>query len=97
MNAEQALHKSLPAFSPYVPASLLPSIALVLLASTFALAFYFSTYVTNLHIGNTCSLTHVRSLPKDTLPLRETAVASISSILGGFGVVALFCSVGVNV
>jgi hypothetical protein len=42
-HAEQALHKSLPPFSPYVPASLLPSIALILLASTFALAFYFST------------------------------------------------------
>ncbi|KAH7920499.1 hypothetical protein BV22DRAFT_1198870 [Leucogyrophana mollusca] len=77
--AIQALHKSLPPFSPYVPASLLPHIALVLLASTFALAFYSST------------------LPKDTLPLRETAVASTASILGGFGVVALFCSVGVNV
>ncbi|KAG2066744.1 hypothetical protein BDR04DRAFT_1106189 [Suillus decipiens] len=77
--AIQALHKSLPPFSPYVPASLLPSIALTLLASTFALAFYFST------------------LPKDTFPLRETAVASLASVLGGFGVVALFCSVGVNV
>ncbi|OAX37007.1 hypothetical protein K503DRAFT_720400 [Rhizopogon vinicolor AM-OR11-026] len=77
--AIQALHKSLPAFSPYVSASLLPPIALILLTSTFALAFYFST------------------LPKDTFPLRETVVASIASILGGFGVVVLFCSVGVNV
>ncbi|KAH7910022.1 hypothetical protein BJ138DRAFT_1114485 [Hygrophoropsis aurantiaca] len=77
--AIQLLHKSLPPFSPYLAASTLPYIALVLLASTFTLAFYFST------------------LPKDTLPIRETAIASTASILGGFGVVALFCSVGVNV
>jgi hypothetical protein len=37
------------------------------------------------------------SLPKDSIPIREGAVASLASILGGFGVVALFCSVGVNV
>ena len=36
-------------------------------------------------------------LPKDTLPMRETAVATTASILGGFGVVALFCSAGVYV
>ncbi|KAF9235851.1 hypothetical protein BU15DRAFT_77573 [Melanogaster broomeanus] len=78
-DAIQALHKSLPPFSPYVSASLLPYIALVLLVSTFALAFYFST------------------LPKDKIPIRETAVASLASILGGFGVVALFCTAGVNV
>ncbi|KAF8725227.1 hypothetical protein AX14_008248 [Amanita brunnescens Koide BX004] len=35
------------------------------------------------------------TLPKDTIPIRETVVASAASILGGFGVVALFCSVGV--
>ena len=35
--------QTLPSFSPYVPASLLPPIALVLLATTFALTFYFST------------------------------------------------------
>ncbi|KAJ7628061.1 hypothetical protein B0H17DRAFT_1218404 [Mycena rosella] len=40
---------------------------------------------------------YVSTLPKDTLPVRETAVASVASILGGFGVVALFCTVGVNV
>ncbi|KIJ21250.1 hypothetical protein PAXINDRAFT_5433 [Paxillus involutus ATCC 200175] len=78
-DATQALHKSLPPFSPYVSASLLPHIALVLLVSTFVLAFYFST------------------LPKDKIPIRETAVASLASVLGGFGVVALFCSAGVNV
>lgn len=36
-------------------------------------------------------------LPKATLPVREAAVASLASVLGGFGVVALFCSVGVYV
>ncbi|KIM81705.1 hypothetical protein PILCRDRAFT_821052 [Piloderma croceum F 1598] len=75
----QELHNSLPAFSPYIPVALLPYIALVLLSSTFTLAFYFST------------------LPKDALPVRETAVATTASILGGFGVVALFCSAGVYV
>lgn len=42
---QQTLHKSLPAFSPYLPASLLPVLAFSLLAATFTLAFYFSTYV----------------------------------------------------
>ena len=36
-------------------------------------------------------------LPKDTIPIREASVATIASLLGGFGVVALFCSVGVYV
>ncbi|EGN92720.1 hypothetical protein SERLA73DRAFT_127311 [Serpula lacrymans var. lacrymans S7.3] len=75
----QALHKTLPSFSPYVAAPFLPYIALAFLSSTFALAFYFST------------------LPKDTLPVRETIVALIASTLGGFGVVALFCAIGVCV
>ncbi|TFK38637.1 hypothetical protein BDQ12DRAFT_683097 [Crucibulum laeve] len=78
-DAVQALYRSLPSFSPIIPVALLPFLALILLASTFVLAFYFST------------------LPKDTLPIRETAVASTASILGGFGVVALFCTVGVYV
>ncbi|KAJ6614906.1 hypothetical protein B0H10DRAFT_1802463, partial [Mycena sp. CBHHK59/15] len=30
-------------------------------------------------------------------PIRETAVATLASLLGGFGVVALFCSAGVYV
>lgn len=38
----------------------------------------------------------IHSLPKDKIPIREGAVASLASILGGFGVVALFCAVGVN-
>jgi len=40
---------------------------------------------------------HGCRLPKDTLPIREAAVASTASVLAGFGVVALFCSVGVYV
>lgn len=36
------------------------------------------------------------TLPKANV-LRELAVASTASILGGFGIVALFCSVGVYV
>jgi hypothetical protein len=45
LTVSQALHKSLPAFSPYIPVALLPYVALVLLAATFALTFYFSTFV----------------------------------------------------
>lgn len=44
-HALKALHNSLPQFRPYISASLLPQIALVLLVSTFALTFYFSTSV----------------------------------------------------
>ncbi|KAG6330562.1 hypothetical protein ID866_8526, partial [Astraeus odoratus] len=75
----QVLHQSLPPFSPYVPVSLLPFLALLLLASTFALTFYFST------------------LPIKAFPVREGGVAFLASVLGGFGVVVLFCSVGVYV
>ncbi|KAF5377287.1 hypothetical protein D9615_006465 [Tricholomella constricta] len=75
----RALHTALPPFQPLLPVALLPYLAALLLASTFALAFYFST------------------LPRDTIPIRETAVASTASVLAGFGVVALFCSAGVYV
>ncbi|TFK71742.1 hypothetical protein BDN72DRAFT_764449, partial [Pluteus cervinus] len=37
------------------------------------------------------------TLPKATVPIRELTVAAIASVLGGFGVVALFCSAGVYV
>ncbi|KIL62214.1 hypothetical protein M378DRAFT_13035 [Amanita muscaria Koide BX008] len=37
------------------------------------------------------------TLPKDNIPVRESTVASAASLLGGFGVVALFCSVGVYI
>ncbi|TFK89275.1 hypothetical protein K466DRAFT_574911 [Polyporus arcularius HHB13444] len=38
---------------------------------------------------------YASTLPKEKIPVRELAVASTASLLGGFGVVALFCSVGV--
>ncbi|OBZ79430.1 hypothetical protein A0H81_00225 [Grifola frondosa] len=79
MSDIQALHNTIPPFSPYIAVGLLPYFAFTLLAATFALAFYFST------------------LPKQTLPIREAAVASTASLLGGFGVVALFCTAGVYV
>lgn len=34
-------------------------------------------------------------LPKVNVPVREVSVAATASLLGGFGVVALFCTVGV--
>ncbi|KAJ7652155.1 hypothetical protein DFH06DRAFT_995596, partial [Mycena polygramma] len=40
---------------------------------------------------------YVSTLPKSTIPVRETAVVSLASVLGGFGVVTLFCTVGVYV
>ncbi|KAJ7820607.1 hypothetical protein B0H13DRAFT_2129986, partial [Mycena leptocephala] len=36
---------------------------------------------------------YVSTVPKATIPVRETAVVSLASLLGGFGVVALFCTV----
>ena len=41
--SHQALHRNIPAFSPYVPVALLPYLAFILLGATFVLAFYFST------------------------------------------------------
>ncbi|KAK2459747.1 hypothetical protein APHAL10511_008179 [Amanita phalloides] len=73
------LHTSLPPFAPFITVALLPYLAFLSLAFTFALAFYFST------------------LPNAAIPVRETAIATAASILGGFGTVALFCSVGVYV
>ncbi|KAF9526418.1 hypothetical protein CPB83DRAFT_857777 [Crepidotus variabilis] len=75
----QALHHSLPAFTPAISISLLPFVAAFCLLPTFALAFYSST------------------LPTSKLNVKEPATALVASILGGFGVVALFCSVGVYV
>ncbi|KAJ7159427.1 hypothetical protein C8R46DRAFT_370396 [Mycena filopes] len=40
---------------------------------------------------------YVSTLPKATIPIHETAVVSVASLFGGFGVVALFCAVGVYV
>ncbi|KAJ7859489.1 hypothetical protein B0H14DRAFT_2746543 [Mycena olivaceomarginata] len=38
---------------------------------------------------------YVSTVPKAVV--REIGVSSLASLLGGFGVVALFCAVGVNV
>jgi hypothetical protein len=46
---------------------------------------------------NTTDAYHFFSLPKDTVPIRETFVALTASILGGFGVVAMFNTAGVYV
>ncbi|KAF8224041.1 hypothetical protein L208DRAFT_1425898 [Tricholoma matsutake] len=37
------------------------------------------------------------TLPKPSIPIRETAVVTTASVLAGFGVVALFCTAGVYV
>ncbi|KAI0005299.1 hypothetical protein BJV74DRAFT_880565 [Russula compacta] len=37
------------------------------------------------------------TLSKSQIPTREAAVAILASVLGGYGIVALFCSVGVYV
>ena len=93
----QHLHKVVPAFSPYVPVGFLSYLAFVLLTATFGLAFYFTTYVELIFPPSAVLTQHVYSLPKSTIPTRETVVAIVASTLGSFGVVALFCSVGVYV
>lgn len=79
-----------------MPVALLPYIALVLLSLTFVLTFYFSTYVAADYAWCTSDSILYR-LPKDNVPIRETTVATTASLLGGFGVVALFCTMGVYV
>jgi hypothetical protein len=93
----QHLHKVVPAFSPYVPVGLLSYLAFVLLTATFGLAFYFTTYVKFILLTHARLTRRVYSLPKSAIPTRETVVAIVASTLGSFGVVALFCSVGVYV
>jgi len=41
----QHLHKTVPAFTPYVSVGVLSYLAFILLTATFGLAFYFTTYV----------------------------------------------------
>ncbi|KAJ7058818.1 hypothetical protein C8F01DRAFT_1147321 [Mycena amicta] len=38
---------------------------------------------------------YMSTLEKSSLPVREVGLASLASVLGGFGVVALFCTLGV--
>ncbi|GJE92023.1 OST5 family protein [Phanerochaete sordida] len=53
-------------------------------------------YLAFVLLGATFALAfYYSTLPK--APLRELGIAGTASILGGFGVVALFCSVGVYV
>ena len=61
------------------------------------LLFNVCAFVHGILEGHSSNVFFPHSLPKDKIPIREGAVASLASILGGFGVVALFCSVGVNV
>ncbi len=91
----QSAHKSLPAFSPYISAGLLPYLAFALLTGTFTLAFYVSTYVLVCSFLASHFSNAVHRLPKNTSITREIGIASTASCLAGFGVVALFCSVGV--
>ena len=75
----QALHKSTPAFSPTIPTALLPYLAFFLLAATFGLAFYFSTYVpvsvfypthTLILMPLFATVCQKRRFPRASLPLR---------------------------
>ncbi|KAF8584967.1 hypothetical protein K439DRAFT_1410502 [Ramaria rubella] len=91
----EKLHQSLPPFTPYLSAGLLPYLAFITLVATFALGFYFTTYVGNIRAW--LPIHTMSRLPKATIPIHEVGVASLASVLAGFGVVALFCSVGVNV
>ncbi|KAF9015907.1 hypothetical protein BDZ89DRAFT_1141165 [Hymenopellis radicata] len=55
-------------------------------------------YLALILLSATFALTfYFSTLTKDTLPVSEFRVATLASILGGFGVVALFCTVGVPV
>lgn len=96
---EQALHRQAAPFAPYVPTAALPYVAFATLAATFILAFYSSTSVPNgpICIPQPLIYFFLHSLPKTGLPTRELGVTALASTLAGFGVVALFCSVGVYV
>ncbi|KAL1952399.1 hypothetical protein VTO73DRAFT_1548 [Trametes versicolor] len=53
-------------------------------------------YIAFVLLGATFALAfYFSTLPKDKIPVRELAVASTASLLGGFGVVAMFCNAGV--
>ncbi|KAI0638893.1 hypothetical protein C8Q77DRAFT_1213628 [Trametes polyzona] len=55
-------------------------------------------YIAFVLLGATFGLAfYFSTLPKDKIPVREVAVASTASLLGGFGVVAMFCTAGVYV
>ncbi|TFK47912.1 hypothetical protein OE88DRAFT_1738042 [Heliocybe sulcata] len=55
-------------------------------------------YLAFVLLGGTFVLAfYISTLPKNAIPIHETLVALLASALGGFGVVALFNSVGVYV
>ncbi|KAI9057852.1 hypothetical protein FKP32DRAFT_1681088 [Trametes sanguinea] len=55
-------------------------------------------YFTFLLFGATFALAfYFSTLLNEKVPACELAVASTTSLLGGFGVVAMFCTVGVDV
>ncbi|KAI0809166.1 hypothetical protein BC629DRAFT_1590238 [Irpex lacteus] len=54
-------------------------------------------YLAFVLLGATFALAFYFSTIPKSLPVHEALVASVASVLGGFGVVALFCSVGVYV
>jgi hypothetical protein len=93
----QQLYKNLPPFQPIIPVSLLPYLAFILLTLTFGLVFYFSTSVLfiNLCFTPSCLMICLSSLPKGVV--KESTLAILASVLGGFGTVAMFCTVGVYV
>ncbi|KAI5985570.1 hypothetical protein EDC04DRAFT_2991450, partial [Pisolithus marmoratus] len=78
--------------SPVLASCPFLTLALILVSSTFALAFYFSTYAFQVVLP-------YYSIPIDSLKLPRfgLGVAMLASVLREFGIVALFCSVGVCV
>jgi len=74
--------------TPYTSAPAFQPLVPVALLPFIAFALLFITFTLAFYVS---------TLPKDTVPVRETAVATVASVLGGFGVVALFCSAGVYV
>jgi hypothetical protein len=104
----QSLHGSLPAFSPVIPTSVLPFIALLFLSAFFALTFTFTAYVLSDCFRHWRSAgapwrwllemygTHAR-LPKSRNPLPELGTGLLASGFAGLGLVALFCTLGVYV
>ncbi|GAA5840150.1 hypothetical protein JCM11251_000617 [Rhodosporidiobolus azoricus] len=79
----QSLYAFSAPFEPFLPTTSLSSAAVFCLTLCFVLSFYFST---------------LRSTGKNSsaLPV-ELGVAAMASVVGGFGTVLFFCTVGANV
>jgi len=76
------IHTLHAALPPFSP--LVPTRLLPLIAWSLLFSVFFLAF-------------YFTTLPKKGLPLRELAVALVASILGGFGTVAMFCTVGIYV